>query len=476
MISEIVNDWSKHKVFTTVENIETTLRDIDFPAVTVCHESQYQPDNWALPEMILNSFSLSDCLGMNNQKLCGDIKSLLKDLYKEMKMMIEQTVFLDGSLEKAKLISHSTVKLISQAILANLTSIDNIDKAMENSIGTFATMNEFIESEIPKVNQYQKCMVECNKLIKKVRSLVLRLTVIFSDNYQRLGTFLRQNVRHLGLTFDDENVYKTKNIKKNLCNKFLQIETHIHETMLEAGKALGLNASVFDIPSLMKESNDFYFGGKELRQNFPMFTLCKTQLAKSDKNLPYCKKYWLSIRSNTSHYNPKIKLDPKDFCHNGTHNLLGSNSQLPELMRVMKFAYHLATYNETLNVYKKLNYESNESKTFAFLYETTHKRNFILQHDLGKNVEKYFKPVITSNGLCYAWNNKNVNEVFKKSNYIDLFNDVFDNGSSKRTFTKAAKKVVVFYLDAHTFYLPDRMSNKKSFRFAIFINVNFYKS
>ena len=95
---------------------------------------------------------------------------------------------------------------------------------------------------------------------------------------------------------------------------------------------------------------------------------------------------------------------------------------------------------------------------------------------MGKNVEKYFKPVITSNGLCYAWNNKNVNEVFKKSNYIDLFNDVFDNGSSKRTFTKAAKKVVVFYLDAHTFYLPDRMSNKKSFRFAIFSNVNFYKS
>ena len=47
-------------MFTSVQNIEAPLKDIDFPTITACHEPEYQPDNWALPESIFNFFAFKD--------------------------------------------------------------------------------------------------------------------------------------------------------------------------------------------------------------------------------------------------------------------------------------------------------------------------------------------------------------------------------------------------------------------------------
>ena len=45
-------EWSEDPVITTLESISAPINEIQFPTVTVCEE--VPPDNWALPEKILN--------------------------------------------------------------------------------------------------------------------------------------------------------------------------------------------------------------------------------------------------------------------------------------------------------------------------------------------------------------------------------------------------------------------------------------
>ena len=52
MISQAFVEWSENPVITTLESISSPISEIQFPTVTVCEE--LPPDNWALPEKILN--------------------------------------------------------------------------------------------------------------------------------------------------------------------------------------------------------------------------------------------------------------------------------------------------------------------------------------------------------------------------------------------------------------------------------------
>ena len=164
-----------------------------------------------------------------------------------------------------------------------------------------------------------------------------------------------------------------------------------------------------------------------------------------------------------SAYHPKNMLKSDDFCYRGAADIL--NSDTSTLMLAMKFAYHLATYEDVLLIHKKLKEKMpykllDISEKMPNPYNTKLFRPFILQSS--KQPMK-FAPVLTNNGLCYGWNAKRLDYIYKKSIYMDLFISTFGNKHSLSSIQSAALKTVTFYLDRHDFYLKDRANDEKSF-------------
>ena len=102
MILRSFEEWDNNPVITTVETIEAHLTDNDlFPALTICHEPQYQPDNWALLEIILNFFVI-ECNQHLDPGFCDkteplrkDFQSALDSIFWDISYLIEITKFED---------------------------------------------------------------------------------------------------------------------------------------------------------------------------------------------------------------------------------------------------------------------------------------------------------------------------------------------------------------------------------------------
>ena len=62
----------------TVDTIDSPLKSIDFPAITLCTSSNFQQDNWDLTERVLNSFKY-DCDVGNDA--CNKIREDLKPFF-----------------------------------------------------------------------------------------------------------------------------------------------------------------------------------------------------------------------------------------------------------------------------------------------------------------------------------------------------------------------------------------------------------
>ena len=365
-----------------------------------------------------------------------------------------------------------------QSILANLTTFQKLDSLLIEAIGSLSKSHQpsfdFIQKYVPKSNQTFECNLNCNELRKKADIYFFKVEIMRIKASIGFGTFLRQNSKFLGISFDNENTYVTKNTWRKLCADLQPLEHHFHETLVESGKALGFNISLFDIPSFFKVSPNYIYE-EELRQTYPLYSFCKNDHLKSSKShrlaLPSCKVPWAAIMKDSQipERHPRNQLPIDDFCNNGTQRLFGSPvKQLPMLMLIMKYAYHLATYNDTMMIFEKLKNKLPYRVVDLpekFRYIDKSMRPFIINFGKSNSFEQLeFEPVVTNNGLCYAWNNKRVDEIFKHSQYVDIFSNVFQPKKPRKKLMKAATKSVRFYLDAHGHYLPDRSQNEHSFR------------
>ena len=84
-------EWDSNPTLTTLETIAAPISQVQFPTVTVCPDPYANPDNWAYPEILLNSLSFEcyendprfpDC--SKTEELRKDFKQLFFKLHKEM--------------------------------------------------------------------------------------------------------------------------------------------------------------------------------------------------------------------------------------------------------------------------------------------------------------------------------------------------------------------------------------------------------
>ena len=69
LILDGIKDWNENPVIISVDSLETPLKDIDFPAITLC--PNFEPDYTALAEELFNQFEFNCDVGDEN---CDQIR------------------------------------------------------------------------------------------------------------------------------------------------------------------------------------------------------------------------------------------------------------------------------------------------------------------------------------------------------------------------------------------------------------------
>ena len=91
-----LQDWIDNPVLITVDSLENPLKDIEFPAITICPD--FEPDHTALTELVFNLFEYNCDLGNNNcEDIRQDFKSVVKFVSDEMRSIIDEVQFEKGS-------------------------------------------------------------------------------------------------------------------------------------------------------------------------------------------------------------------------------------------------------------------------------------------------------------------------------------------------------------------------------------------
>ena len=66
----------------TVENFDSPLQSIDFPAITLCPSTVIQPDNWDLTEKVFNSFKFNCEVGDDTcKKIREDMQPFFQTVF-----------------------------------------------------------------------------------------------------------------------------------------------------------------------------------------------------------------------------------------------------------------------------------------------------------------------------------------------------------------------------------------------------------
>ena len=115
----------------------------------------------------------------------------------------------------------------------------------------------------------------------------------------------------------------------------------------------------------------------------------------------------------------------------------------------MKFAFHSEATQDVLELREKI---LNANFTYTLTTDFDKPDNSFFK--VGAKFSTEVKPVVTTRGLCYAINAKNMNEVFAKSKYLENFEEAF--GTSRQDHLLNGHQSIGIDIDMGTKYLTDR--------------------
>ena len=91
-----LQDWNENPILISVDSLENPLKNIEFPAITICPD--FEPDHTTLTELVFNLFEYNCDLGNNNcENIRQDFKAISNMVYDAMKSIIDKVQFDKGS-------------------------------------------------------------------------------------------------------------------------------------------------------------------------------------------------------------------------------------------------------------------------------------------------------------------------------------------------------------------------------------------
>ena len=523
MIKESFDDWHHDPILTTMDEIGAPLSDVYFPTITICHEPKYQVDNWALPELILNFFSYES---ENDIELRKDFQPLLNKIFDIIETEIEQSS-LDFKKVSNKIHSNPLnrfyLKHIMQWLLANQTTVIELEDLLKNSIGKYGhgittfkfrvyRFRHYLSKFMPKPTGDYQCSktihTSCEELEVQVTKLVIKAYAL-ANRFEGIGTMIRHFAHELGTTFKhdkirtkiDDKIFKWLLVSLNgnfiatngsvyisyldfskhsginfQCQDLNQMETTINSLMTQIGVELGTNASLLEFPTFFK-TEPFVEEQARPISSYPIYFLCKSgpiyEEYGKELGVKWCPQEWMKVLSSSNQHeeNPYVK-DHQAFCTKGSSNVTGND--LKVIFKIMKFAYHLNTVEDTKSTYDKVLESSIPYKMVSFdrfdkfntsTYASKFQKPYFISSEGFDN--KNFQPVITNAGLCFAWNHKEVDEIYKPSSAIESFKMEFlKNDTKKHRIKKASIKSIDIFLDKNELIYPDSLTSTHSFWYA----------
>ncbi len=377
MIANMIQDWDENPTITTLDSIAAPIQNIPFPTVTVCPDDSTLPDNWALPELILNAIPF-ECYGDKDpscnqtQEVRNDFRKVLLALAERIRHLIKvngnrglfgreegrtfngtETMsifgpYLDDPTDEQKLICLITDNM---ALLSKVLEsfIDNFAKLATGDPyeAIWKVANETIGEEMFFNNEGECCVENCDNLYRIGNGLLeLGETLVGTKNpmgTMPLGRLLSNFVALAkAKTFSFDPEHRIRDLERDsphgLCNGFNDLDKLLHGFFIDLMSKLGLEApiSMFDIPSILSLQPDLDDRGPTMISGYP-YSMCQVEKNVMVSALDAsCKKAW------SDYYELRIAPHPCDYmeekpvcCHYMTGK---ANQNLKPIMAVMRLA------------------------------------------------------------------------------------------------------------------------------------------
>ena len=162
MIKESYDDWEQNPIITTTDEFGAPLSDVDFPALTICHEPKYQTDYWALPELIMNFFTF-DCWSSatnceDSQMLRKDFQPFLEQIYNGLSQVVNESKTNMDLIEKVLFEDEKNyniyVKDIMKLLYSNETTTYQLNEDLKRGMMKFGTQTSVPFSKLIKYKMY----------------------------------------------------------------------------------------------------------------------------------------------------------------------------------------------------------------------------------------------------------------------------------------------------------------------------------
>ena len=283
---------------------------------------------------------------------------------------------------------------------------------------------------------------------------------IYSQKIIGLGTFLT-NFGHLVGThlgghyqewssFDlqtEMEVTKAKQICKTMSikNKFV-LDKFLHNYFTDLGIVTGLpsngSISLFDLPSMFAQH--VQDDARQRTKDVFIFSQCEKNTIQGSLHQCYTEDWKRFLHGDEHPYckNNETEGFRNNCCHMWTSIL---QHRLKPIMKVMRMASGrgkshfnvtdlLGPFFENLDLVR-FSFNVNGSNSFYPEYpqnpEATDKTSFIPACKYSNDTQyfdkkcKLFEPVVTDNGICYAFNAESVATMLKKSSFTDAFHEAY---------------------------------------------------
>ena len=308
MIQYSIEDWSTHPIITTIERTDgTASEDIVFPSITICKGSSFQPDNWALPELIFDFFEFH-CMDENQcnktEKTHKDFKQLLDKIYETLSISVEksyQKYELEGwsNREENRAIilkiitmiknNYTTVKTLNDKLQKNMFNYPDIK--IQNYINEY---NKITNETYNKLNNETSTILTLHELandtdmVSTLTKFLIKKDLLTNTLQYKLGfalhtyaSSLKKNYYDSDLDINDidyiSNCFSKKNMMdpnnaQELCNNADCIDK-FHRILTIVSRQLELNVSLYDMPTFLNHVH-YKENPIDYVQNFPCHAMC----------------------------------------------------------------------------------------------------------------------------------------------------------------------------------------------------------
>ena len=343
-----VEEWSEKQTITTLDSIAAPIKDVQFPSVTVCPERFTKPDNWALPQLVLNSFAF-ECYDKSSYSPefpdCTLTAKIREDFVNEIIKEL-QRIFMRWANDPE--VQFSKIKLEDLFVSDELTiaiqqknfSIGELKSIYTNNFGI--KTNQEVVKELEDRFEHVKgdCKDDgCKRLNNITRNVMSGgKMLLHTGKGMPFGNFMRSFVQVLSSeekesSFSNAKLYYlgSKNIYR--CRDINQNEEKLHDVLNKIAIALGLlnnlTISLFDIPSMV---STFDFENTLNMGNKDVFVYSQCQHESKLFAIDQCMTRWSKYIQGTKGHPCKYQ---EACCHKWTGLL---NNNLSFVMKIMKIA------------------------------------------------------------------------------------------------------------------------------------------